>query len=373
MISSYSLISAVLVFNIALILVYTLRRRSNFLINCGTGTLGFLVLLGFVRLFSPLDFSFARVIHSYIIVPAVRDFLIGPIGGTWFSPGRILLLLWALGALVFAVRDLACILRDKRLRGQYVPARCENAEAAAASLGLKDSIMLSQSVSTPHVAGFFRPMIYLPPLELSVEQWQYVLRHEKQHVAARDTLIKLFYSLVRAIFWWNPISHLFMRELDAILELRCDASLARQFSEEEKLDYFSATLSVLKQLTPGASPAGGLKPGLVKSEGDLHQRFEVLLRYDPRKSRAMRNAVYTLILALFIGSYCVIIQPCYTPPEEELVGAYTIPGDTTADSFIVYENGEYVFYLNGYAKDTLTEDQLGQAPYNSLKFFRPMG
>ena len=217
MISSFSVISAVLVFNLALVLVYLLRRRSGFLINCGTGTLVFIAALGFVRLLSPLDFEFSLVIRSETVLPAIRDLLIAPISGR-LSLGGVLLLLWAAGTVAFAARDIGAIVRDKRARSRYVSVECERAEAAAAALGLESPIIVSPAVSAPHVAGFFRPAICLPPLELSVEQWQYVLRHEARHIAARDTLIKLFYSLVRALFWWNPISHLFMRELDALLE-----------------------------------------------------------------------------------------------------------------------------------------------------------
>ena len=63
-----------------------------------------------------------------------------------------------------------------------------------------------------------------------------------------DARIKLFFLLLRDLFWWNPLSHLFLRELDALLELRCDAALTQDMDEDEILSYLAAILGSLFSL-----------------------------------------------------------------------------------------------------------------------------
>ncbi|MBE6968191.1 MAG: M56 family metallopeptidase [Ruminococcaceae bacterium] len=240
MISTYSFALSIILFNLALVLVFLLRRKRYFIARYGIQVLILIVALGIIRLFSPVDGQFPHVIRSHKVIPAIRSALGYGIFGNQITVGKILLAVWLGGTAVFLIRDVCLILRFKWQRAGYT--ECNNAQvrAIAKELGITKPLVITPCVPMPHVAGHFRQVIYVPPLELSEEDWKYVLQHEIQHIAAHDQQIKLFFLFLRSLFWWNPVSQLFIKELDAILELRCDDQVCAKLSEDEQVSYFGA-------------------------------------------------------------------------------------------------------------------------------------
>ena len=75
MISAYSVCSAVIFYNLSLVLVFLLRRKTRFLARYSTSVLLFITVLGLVRLFTPVDLKPAIVIPSRYLLPAVQSAL----------------------------------------------------------------------------------------------------------------------------------------------------------------------------------------------------------------------------------------------------------------------------------------------------------
>lgn len=72
MVSVYSVFSAIVFYNIALIAVYCLMRRTKFVINYTAASLSLLTLLAILRLFIPADFTSAFVISQPELFPQFR-------------------------------------------------------------------------------------------------------------------------------------------------------------------------------------------------------------------------------------------------------------------------------------------------------------
>ena len=72
-ITAYSIISAVLFFNLGLIFVGVLRKNTIFLVKSSTGVLELLFVLSIVRLLIPWDNPYAKVIGSERIYPFIQD------------------------------------------------------------------------------------------------------------------------------------------------------------------------------------------------------------------------------------------------------------------------------------------------------------
>jgi len=343
MISAYSFIMSVVLFNLALTLVYMLRRKKDFIASYGIQTLIIITILGLIRLISPVDWERAYIVRSYNLIPAIQGVLNYPLVGDGMSVGRALIALWVIGALAFIIRDVALIIRFKMQRSRYAVCEHPQITKVAEELGIEKRIVITFCVEMPFVAGHFRQNIYVPPLELSDEDWEYVLLHEKQHIAAHDQHIKLLFVLLRALFWWNPISHLFVGELDAVLELRCDNAVTSRLDEAGSLAYFSAMLNAIKQMLPqgtrAMSAASALIGGVSDSKANIKQRFEVYRNSSKRRSKRARGAIYVLVFLVFVASYFVIVQPAYSPPEEELVGASQVTDNESA--FIIFNGEEY--------------------------------
>ncbi|MGN1002153.1 MAG: M56 family metallopeptidase [Oscillospiraceae bacterium] len=364
--SRYSFATTVVFYNLALLLVYLLRRKRGFLLRYGTQILLLITLLAVIRLFTPLDLKSAYILSSGTVLPAIEGVLKSSPApaAPWLSVGRLLLIVWGLGTGVFAVKFAIRTVRATRSRRRYGPVEDQRVERAVAALGVKYPVTVSPQVSTPHTAGLFRPAVYLPVLELTEEEWACVLGHEVQHIRSHDVWIKLFYSGIQAVFWWNPVSHLFMRELDAMLELRCDASLTAGLDEREKLQYLSTLLAVAKQ----TAPAGSQKAAYAGFTGgdDLKQRFEAILPYGKAAGRKAKGALCALALLVFCLSYFVVIQPAYAPPEEDLIGMIDVTED---NAFILFDGQNYWLYGDGRLLDRLDDKELQADQYNTLPIY----
>ncbi|MBR2880398.1 MAG: hypothetical protein IKC02_06980, partial [Oscillospiraceae bacterium] len=143
MISAYSFVISFLFFNIALIIVYVLRRKSDFIAKYGISVLITITGLGFARLVLPFDLGAAHIIRSYHFIPAVQTALNQGVAGTDFTLGEALLALWVLGSAVFLIKDALTILRFKVRNAKYEKSGSSAAFEAAAELGIGNKITVT--------------------------------------------------------------------------------------------------------------------------------------------------------------------------------------------------------------------------------------
>lgn len=370
-ITIYSVVISVIFFNIALIAAFIMRRSSIFLARHTVSFLLLMVLLGIIRLLTPIDFDSAYVVRSYQVIPAIEDFINRPIAGS-YALGSLLLLIWLVGTVVFLVRDIVKQIHFVRTSRSYPPSDRRDLIDLAGEYGSNFGLLVSSSISRPYTAGLFRPAIYLPDIELPEEQWRIILRHEVQHIRSHDEAKKLVFLAVQALFWWDPLAHISRREIDTILELQCDAKVTADMSKEE-VDTYLVTLKDLESKSPDHSfPVG--TSALIWDQKQLLTRFEALQNAGfARKSRPSFLA-YLLLFALFIMSYCVLIQPAgHATGADLLVGTEDLE-DIYMDEYVSSQDNLYILYKDGnyylYSADTMInkimEEQLEIEPFASL-------
>ena len=119
-ITVYSVVISVVFFNVALIAAFLMRRSSTFLVRHTVSFLLLMVLLGIIRLLTPIDFDKAFVVRSYQVIPAIEDFINRPIAGS-YTLGSLLLLIWLAGTVIFLVRDIVTQIRFVRTSRNYPP------------------------------------------------------------------------------------------------------------------------------------------------------------------------------------------------------------------------------------------------------------
>lgn len=362
MISAYSVCSSVIIFNLLLALVFILRRRTRFLAQHTVALLLFISALGLVRLFTPIDFEGAVVIQSWHLLPALQSAVHAKLPILGVSVGTTMLALWACGSLVFAVRDISAACSAQCTRREYTYLENEHVKALAAQLGLNDRCKVSPQIQSPYVAGIFRPMIYLPTMELTEDEMLFVLRHEAEHIRSGDGLKKLLLLIIKWLFWFNPFAHISMAEADKLLELRCDERVARALDDREKLCYAEAMMTVIRQLAPGQADSDLCTVHFVGDEPSVRQRFELLLTDERRRPRTTA-ALYAAAVLVFVLSYFVVIQPASMPPQ--------IEGEvlelTKDNSYIVHSGEKYFVYYFEDVWDVLSIEDLETPPYNELE------
>lgn len=361
MISTYSVCSAAVIFNLFLVLVFFLRRRTRFIAQHTVALLLFISALGLVRLFTPLDLEEALVIQSWHLLPAVQSIAGAKLPALDVSIGTALLIIWACGSLAFAARDIYAASRMVRARRGYTYIEDERVGTIAAKMGVKGRVRVSPQVNEPCVAGVFRPVIYLPAMELTEDELCFILRHETEHIRAGDGLKKLLLLVIKWLFWFNPFAHISMSEADKLLELRCDERVARTLDERERLRYADALLTVLRRLVPGQGASDLCSVRFAGDERAVRQRFELLLTGERHRPKSTA-AIYAAAVLAFALSYFVIIQPASEPPYID--GGIELNEDT---AYIAYENGKYHLYIFDSCCEELTEKDLKRDEYIGLE------
>ncbi|MGN0314354.1 MAG: M56 family metallopeptidase [Fusicatenibacter sp.] len=364
MISAYSVCSAVIFYNLSLVLVFLLRRKTRFLARYSTSVLLFITVLGLVRLFTPVDLKPAIVIPSRYLLPAVQSALQFNIPVLNISVGIVLLIVWGCGTVGFILRDIIVELRSYRIRRNYITIEDKRIKKLAASFGSEYIVKVSPDVKEPYVSGFFRPTIYLPNITLTDDDLRFILRHEVQHVLSHDGLKKLLFLTIESLFWWNPIAHITMSEIDAILEFQCDAKITYGLDDKAVYEYMRTLLSVMKQIGSAGEPKGACTVHFAGDPPVIKQRFEVMLNRDKRKAKGARWLLCCAIVVGFLLSYMVIIQPRFEMPKGEIDGYFSVTSD---NAYILFDGGQYYLFFYDSCIDKISESDLNKKPYNQLE------
>ena len=310
-----------------------------------------MVLLGIIRLLTPIDFDRAYVVRSYQVIPAIENFIHRPFSGS-YTLGSLLLFIWLAGTVIFLVRDIVKQIRFVRTSRNYPPSDRRDLIDLAGEFGSNFGLLVSSSISRPYTAGLFRPTIYLPDIELPEEQWRTILRHEVQHIRSHDEAKKLFFLAIQALFWWNPLAHISRKEIDTILELQCDTLKGKTFQP---------TIPVVAST-------------LAWDQKQLAVRFEALQDAGYSVKKHPRAIAYILLLTIFLLSYFVIIQPFGLASEkdfsEDVMDSDIVIVDDylgyESDMYIVFEDGQYYLYTNGILVNQISQENLSNEPFCSL-------
>ncbi len=288
-----SVLFAVLLLNFVLLLVGLLRRNTRTLNMFSAAVLLLLLYVGMARAFLPLEFDFSQELPVPPFVSSEFFF-------------RIFIHIWSLGAIASACYWLFRLLREVRTLRQLPIVENSQLQRLAVRMGLRHvRLTVSPTVSTPCIIGFFRPHIFMPPLELSDHALEWVIRHELTHYMLHDPYIKAAYLLLMVLFWWNPAVYPFRAELDRLLELRCDAVLTRSSDLRDRQSYLSTLLEIIRQTNGTARTfLFAANMATLSDQYSIKQRFRVIMDHKEPSSQGMHLAIL-LALGVALASYLI--------------------------------------------------------------------
>ena len=172
---------------------------------------------------------------------------------------------------------------------------------------LEEGVFQSEAVGSPFLMGYLRPRIYIP-YGLEGERLDYVLAHERFHIARRDYLVKLLAFLILAVHWFNPLAWLAFYLMGRDMELRCDEAVLGR-TPAKPADYSETLLSFA---------AGGRfpRPGpLAFGETGVKARIKNALRWRQPRLWVTVAAAILVILAVAACAANPADRPRETPAE----------------------------------------------------------
>lgn len=326
-ITLFSFVTAVLLSSLLIVVLYLSRKSVKTIRMLNFGYLACLYLFCLGRMFFSLELPFAAVIRAPSLMNPLHDVNEAnlPMMEGAFLVSDLLLLVWAVGSILLFAQFLI-----RYHRGKWDIERLPKQENQVLQEILDElqrrnkrripiQVLCCSGLSTPCGIGLFRRQILLPSQEYTEEELFHILRHELQHFQTHDLLVKWMIRVFQCLFWWNPLVYLLGKDMDQVLEIKCDLSVVKNYSRQETLAYMRTIKSQLEQAIHTEKIVPVASASLVGNfaMSNVEERFLYLaesLKPNQRKELS-KPAFAVLFVALIMASYSFVLQSSYEVPE----------------------------------------------------------
>ena len=358
-ITLFSFVTAVLLSSLLIVVLYLSRKSAKTIRMLNFGYLACLYLFCLGRMFFSVELPFATVINAPSLMNPVHDFNEAnlPMMEGDFFVSNLLLLVWAVGSVFLFVQFLIRYHRGKReidrmpKQGNQVLQELLDELQRGNKRCIPIQVLCCSGLSTPCGIGLLRRQILLPSQEYTEEELFHILRHELQHFQTHDLLVKWMIRVFQCLFWWNPLVYLLGKDLDQVLEIKCDLSVVKNYSRQETLAYMRTIKNQLERSMDIEKTAPVGSTALVGNfaMSNVEERFSYIVKsLKPNKWKELSKPVFTvLFLALIIGSYSIVLQSNFEEPE-------------------VDENGNHIDYMT---QDDIRVRKLKNGTYEQVDKF----
>jgi TonB family protein len=172
----------------------------------------------------------------------------------------------------------------------------------------------------PAIVGLASPIIVLPQWtrQLDETSLSIILRHEREHIAARDPWLVLATALATLLMPWNPAVWWMAARLRLAVEFDCDSRVlgSTAASPEDVARYGGLLLAVASRrdvVVPFAAPA------LIESSSSLSRRIAAMCASRVRFGR-------TKMIAAAVGALALLVAACGAPVPAEPAEQADRPG-----------------------------------------------
>lgn len=236
------------------------------------------------------------------------------------TAAMILAVLWLLGAVLLFGKKLASWKRfRKEMERTWRPAEDDRLSGILREqkerLGIRKPVpvYINPGVSSPMLAGLFRPCLVLPEENLHQGRLKYTLKHELIHFKRHDLAYKWLIQLCLCLHWFNPFLKKLEKEAEKACELSCDEAVMKDLDAAGRRAYGDTLLEAM-------FPSGNRKAPavmLLEEKKQLKERLGAIMDYQKMTGRKR-----------FLGGFmAVMIGVCAVS-----AGAYASPAITSPDS-----------------------------------------
>jgi beta-lactamase regulating signal transducer with metallopeptidase domain len=222
---------------------------------------------------------------------------------------------WALGLAgylltVFALLSWMTVgrLRIRRwiLDGEAIidPRVLETFREAGLRLGLtcEYPVIEHKTIPAPVACRIFHPVIILPSgfaTELSDAELRAVAFHELTHIRRRDTLVFALVSLIRAVFFFQPLVWFAGRRISYLAELACDNAVLD--SQADPAAYAEFLTRIAARL-PDSALSTELAAGILFSNSSFFRRIKEILSYRREQIKRFSKVKIAGLICAFVLS-----------------------------------------------------------------------
>lgn len=372
----YSLVMAICSSDLLILLLYASRKKTSFLRQFGVYNIVLVYLLCIFRLVLPVEFPFVRIINlEWLMNPIIErlGYQITPPGGMRIYVKDILLFLWFFVAAVQFFRFLRKYLKYQRRFSSII--LIENDQTARVFQRVKAhvkqhgrgnpevTICYSDRLSGPAGIGILHEKILLQSGSYSDEELFYILLHEYTHFLNRDLTVKMLVQFFCCVFWWNPIAYLLQKDLDQILEMKCDLNVTESLSKPEIARYLQTIVNQLKrqkaQITNYPQTKGTAAFLGNRKKYSVEERFRHVLDHERnrKKTVAAQVIIFIFTVLVFLASYLFVVQASFHVPIHQVEGSNSVLFPNAEEMRIMkLEDGSYLLVIGDVSYEISEEE-----------------
>ncbi len=210
-----------------------------------------------------------------------------------------------------------CIRAKNIVRSSFVnldkPEQMETFETIKRELGLKKAIRIgfSEYCSSPFTTELVSPIIVCPEnmKDCGRQEWDFVIRHELNHIKSRDSLVGFFSLIVILLHCFNPFAHLLYYEMSNLCEIHCDSKTIKNYSPAQRKGYMEYLIDTVTKSKENSMP-GAI--GLIGRKLNHHMTKRRLLEMKTVKKKRILSVLASLAVVA-AGSVSVF---AYDPATE---------------------------------------------------------
>ena len=355
-----SFLNALVFSSIFAFVLCVICKRTSWMIKLGLWPVFLFVCLAIIRLILPIELPFSRIIGSWTLLPAIQDFFrisVFQLGENQIQIIHVLMMIWALGTSVLICRFIWQWIFYVKKCSCY-PSVSEEMKNDLKSWipGFSGDARIVEEDSVPYLSGFFRPVIFLPGVNYEIRDLRLICLHEWQHFCGHDQWVKLLCYLLCCLFWWNPLMWILKKNVDQLLEVRCDFSVLRKLEKEEQVDYYTMLLNIYQSIKREKHNKPQCVSALASSNHHeiILQRFQMGRNFlQMQKPSKVLSMVFSGVLVVaFCVSYGAIFQPQSLPPTAHDGDSESVEdpifSEFPEDSYLTpNEDGSYTLHLDG--------------------------
>ncbi len=170
-----------------------------------------------------------------------------------------LLLIWAVGFVAVLGASVVLMLQ---LRARLRNLGCEPGEKTQAQyleirqqMGIRGQvpILLMPDIKSPALTVEPFPRLLLPDrliFAANAESMAFAMAHELMHYKRKDYLVCLLLLLLRAVYWFHPVSWGLLHLMRLDMETACDSMVVARFDKARKLSYVNLLLALGEDHSP---------------------------------------------------------------------------------------------------------------------------
>ena len=159
---------------------------------------------------------------------------------------------------------------------------------------LKEGIVTGNAFETPFVFGLFHPVIFIPD-NLSKEENNTVISHEKMHIRRGDHIWKAMSWLLLSAHWFNPIMWIAFQLYSLDTEIACDEMVLKDASSAEMKQYIETMANTSKRTNVAIQRFNAF--GAIRIKNRIERILETGIKKQSKKAVAM-ILILTAVLVL---------------------------------------------------------------------------